>query len=66
MRGVVEEFDSHAGLGVVRGDDGKQYPFHCAQIVDGSREIPVGVRVRAEVVAGQLGRWEAAAIEPCA
>ena len=66
MRGVVEEFDSYAGLGVVRGDDGKRYPFHCAQIADGSRDIPVGARVRACVVAGQLGRWEAAAIEPCA
>jgi cold shock CspA family protein len=65
LRGVVEEFDSHAGLGVVRGDDGKRYPFHCAQIADGSRDIPVGARVFVSVVPGQLGRWEAAGIEPC-
>jgi CspA family cold shock protein len=65
LRGTVEEFDAHVGLGAVRGDDGKLYPFHCAQIADGTRTIPVGTTVRACVVAGQLGRWEAAAIEAC-
>ena len=35
------DFDA-AGLGVVRGDDGTAYPFHCTQIADGSRTIAVG------------------------
>jgi hypothetical protein len=65
LRGVVEEFDAHAGLGVVRGDDGKPYPFHCAQIADGSRDIPVGAVVFVSIVPGHLGRWEAATIERC-
>jgi cold shock CspA family protein len=65
VRGTVESFDVEVGLGTVRGDDGVLYPFHCAQIADGSRTIPVGTLVRAAVVAGQLGRWEAAAISPC-
>ncbi len=65
VRGTVESFDAEVGLGEVRGDDGVLYPFHCAQIADGSRTIPVGTLVRASVVAGHLGRWEAAGISPC-
>jgi cold shock CspA family protein len=65
VRGTVESFDAEVGLGEVRGDDGVVYPFHCAQIADGSRTIPVGTLVRASVVAGHLGRWEAAGIESC-
>jgi cold shock CspA family protein len=65
VRGTVETFDAQIGLGAVRGDDGRLYPFHCVQIADGSRTIPVGTAVRASIVAGHLGRWEATAIEPC-
>lgn len=62
--GTVEQFDEARGLGTVRGDDGSVLAFHCTAIADGSRTIEVGSRVRYEVVAGLMGRWEAAHIEP--
>lgn len=57
--GVVASFDDPRGLGVVRRDDGVEYPFHCTAIADGSRTIAVGTRVTWSVAAGRLGRWEA-------
>lgn len=60
--GVVVDFDAAVGLGTVHGDDGRAYPFHCTQIADGSRVIDPGATVEFNVVAGQLGRWEAVAI----
>ncbi|MGH8834509.1 MAG: cold shock domain-containing protein [Actinomycetes bacterium] len=60
--GTVESFDEPRGLGVIRDDDGAALPFHCTAIADGSRTIPEGQAVRFTVVAGQLGRWEAAHI----
>jgi cold shock CspA family protein len=65
MRGTVESFDEAAGLGIVRAIDGSTYPFHCTQLADGTRTVPVGAPVLFEVVPGHLGRWEAAAIERC-
>ncbi|HEY2302745.1 MAG TPA: hypothetical protein VGH66_12685 [Acidimicrobiales bacterium] len=62
LRGTVLDFDEDAGLGVVLGDDGRRYPFHCAQIADGTRTIAPGTAVWVEIVAGQLGRWEASAV----
>lgn len=62
--GVVESFDDPRGLGEVRADDGAVVPFHCTAIADGSRTIAVGQPVRFTVVAGRLGRWEAAHITP--
>ncbi len=59
--GVVVEFDEAVGLGVVDGHDGRSYPFHCIEIVDGTRTIERGVEVTFDVLA-KLGRWEAAAI----
>ncbi|HKH25307.1 MAG TPA: cold shock domain-containing protein [Acidimicrobiales bacterium] len=61
--GVVAEFDEPRGLGVIRGDDGADVPFHCTAIADGSRTVETGRRVRFEVVPGLLGRWEASGIE---
>lgn len=61
-RGVVSEFDAHVGLGVVRGDDGVAYPFHCTKIANGSRTIPVGATVEFDTMAGMLGRYEACEI----
>jgi CspA family cold shock protein len=61
-RGSIESFDEAAGLGVVREDNDARYPFHCTQIVDGSRSIDEGVTVWFEVVAGHQGRWEASSI----
>jgi cold shock CspA family protein len=63
-QGAVTKFDPGVGLGVVRGDDGREYPFHCTQIADGSRTIDVAACVEFDVVAGRLGRWEAASIRP--
>ena len=63
MRGTVAEFDEHAGMGTIRSDDGREYFFHCTQIADDTRTIDVGAPVRFEVVAGHLGRWEAARVE---
>lgn len=63
-RGIVHEFDDERGLGTITGADGTGYPFHCTAIADGSRTIAVGTPVAFEIVAGGLGRWEAARIEP--
>jgi cold shock CspA family protein len=64
--GVVAEFDEPRGLGTIRADDGTELPFHCTAIADGTRTIPVGQRVGFAVVAGLVGRWEAADIGPVA
>lgn len=61
-RGVVSEFDAHVGLGVVRGDDGVSYPFHCTKIANGSRVVPVGATVEFDTMAGMLGHYEACTI----
>ena len=60
--GRVVSFDSRRGLGEIDGSDGRVYPFHCTQIADGTREIPVGAAVEFTVAPGPLGRWEAVAI----
>jgi cold shock protein len=60
--GVVADFDEPRGLGTIRGDDRVELPFHCTAIADGTRTIPVGQRVAFVVVAGLVGRWEAASI----
>ena len=62
--GQVVEFDAMRGTGLIEGDDGARLAFHCTQIADGSRDIPVGVAVRYEVVPGPLGVWEAEAVAP--
>jgi CspA family cold shock protein len=62
VRGVVASFDEPVGIGVVTGEDGRDYPFHCTQIADGTRTIPSGAEVTFEVIAGHQGRWEAAEI----
>lgn len=60
--GTVTEFDEQRGLGVVTSADGTAYPFHCAQIDDGTRTIDVGQRVRFSMLA-RLGRYEAGAVD---
>ena len=62
--GVIASFDDPRGIGVIADDDGGEVPFHCTAIADGSRSIEEGARVRFSVVAGHLGRWEAADINP--
>jgi cold shock CspA family protein len=61
-RGVVVSFDDPRGLGVVRRDDGTEYPFHCTALADGTRTVAVGAVVTFGVVAGRAGRWEASSI----
>ncbi|HEY3144315.1 MAG TPA: cold shock domain-containing protein [Acidimicrobiales bacterium] len=61
--GVVTAFDEPRGLGMITSVDGVELPFHCTAIVDGTRTISVGERVRFTVAAGRAGRWEAARIE---
>jgi len=60
MSGTVVEFDAAIGLGVIEADD-VRYPFHCIEIVDGSRDIAVGTEVTFDVLC-KLGRYEAASI----
>lgn len=60
MNGAVASFNSHRGLGYI-AVDGDQYLFHCAEIVDGTREIEVGAQV-SFVVADRFGNLEASEI----
>ncbi len=46
------------------GPAGESVAFHSTAIIDGSRTIDVGTRVRYRVVAGRQGRWEATDVEP--
>ena len=62
MNGTVTAFDEHRGLGEITADDGTVYPFHCTVIADGTRTIAVATAVEFDIIAGHLGRWEAAAI----
>jgi len=59
LTGTVAAFDEAKGYGTLRADDGRDLFFHCTQIADGTRTIPVGVNVEFAVVAGRNGRWEA-------
>ena len=63
-RGVVTVFDDARGLGIVTGDDGRELPFHCTAIVDGSRFVEVGTAVLYDVAPGHVGRLEASALRP--
>ena len=60
--GRVTSFDDKRGRGEVTAADGRVYAFHCTVIADGTRRIAVGAEVEFEVVPGQLGTWEAAAL----
>jgi CspA family cold shock protein len=62
VRGRVSAFDEHRGIGTIAAADGVEYPFHCTQILDGTRTIAVGAAVDFEIRPGHLGRWEATAI----
>jgi cold shock CspA family protein len=60
--GTVTEFDEQRGLGAVVTADGATYPFHCAQITDGTRTIDVGQQVRFTILA-RFGRYEAGTVD---
>jgi cold shock CspA family protein len=63
VTGTVTAFDGDRGLGEITTTDGTRYPFHCTQIADGTRTIPVGTAVHFEVIPALLGTWEAGRIE---
>jgi CspA family cold shock protein len=62
LAGRVSAFDPARGWGTVAGADGREYGFHCTEIADGTRTVPIGSPVRFARRAGHLGRWEAAAV----
>ena len=62
MRGRIIAFDEPRGIGEVQADDGVTYRFHCTQIADGSRSIPVGAVVTFETFEHPVGGTEATAI----
>lgn len=53
--GRVTSFDDRRGDGEFVADDGERFYFHCVDIADGSRSIPVGVRVNAIRAVGHQG-----------
>ena len=61
--GQVVAFDEHVGLGHVRAHDGRELLFHCVEIADGSRAIPVGQEVEFDLLR-KFGRDEAANLRP--
>ncbi len=56
---VVVSFDAARGDGTLRDDGGREFYFHCVTIVDGSRTIDAGARVRARRRVGLRGHDEA-------
>lgn len=62
--GRVEAYDPHRGWGTIVGDDGERLGFHCTQIADGSRTVPIGTVVRYRRIPAHLGRFEAGAVTP--
>jgi cold shock CspA family protein len=62
LLGVVTAFDDDAGLGTVRSEDGRSWPFHCTRISDGSRQIDVGQPVVFTIGPGAPGQWEAESV----
>ena len=63
MVGTVRAFDEPAGTGEIIDGSGRVWPFHCVEILDGTRTIAVGAAVRFET-RPLLGRCEAVAIVP--
>jgi cold shock CspA family protein len=62
--GTVVDFDEAVGLGRVRDRDGREHPFHCTAVADGSRTVPVGAEVTFVLVPGRIGGQEADALVP--
>jgi len=60
LEGTVAEWDEAAGYGQIAAVDGERYFLHCTAIADGTRSIDPDARVAFRVVAGPMGRWEAA------
>lgn len=61
--GIVTAFGEREGLGEITDDSGRIWPFHCVEVLDGSRSIAAGTMVEFEPLA-KLGRYEASMIRP--
>lgn len=61
--GVVSAFGEREGLGEITDEAGRVWPFHCVEILDGSRTIAIGAAVTFEPLF-KLGRFEARRIRP--
>ncbi len=59
IQGVVTEVDEHVGLGLIHVEGRGLLPFHCINIVDGSRTIALDANISAEVFRHPRGRFEA-------
>lgn len=44
--GTVTQFDRRVGLGEITDGEGRIWPFHCAMLTDGTRNIEVGTSVQ--------------------
>ena len=64
LDGTVSAFDHHEGLGWIDDGAGGRYLFHCAELLDGSRDVEVGAKVTFEA-ATRFGHQEAARIDKC-
>ncbi|MGH9169623.1 MAG: hypothetical protein ACRD0Z_01920 [Acidimicrobiales bacterium] len=63
LLGVVSDYDSASGLGVV-STGARSYKFHCTAIADGSRLVDTGARVAFVLAPGLGGELEAAVLTP--
>ena len=61
--GRVTDFDEHVGLGHVVDDAGTTLLFHCVEIADGTRTIPVGQAVEFDLLR-KFGQDEASNLRP--
>ncbi|MGO9558319.1 MAG: hypothetical protein ACLPQS_09650 [Acidimicrobiales bacterium] len=59
--GVVSAYEAARGLGTVR-EDGREHPFHCTAISDGTREIDEGTAVAFVLAARHGGVYEARSV----
>jgi cold shock CspA family protein len=57
LAGTVDAFDRTRGVGEIDAG-GHRYPFHAANIANGTRTIDVGAHVSFQRLA-RFGRWEA-------
>jgi cold shock CspA family protein len=62
-RGRVVDFDEHVGLGHVADASGAELLFHCVEIADGTRTIPVGQDVEFDLLR-KFGKDEASNLRP--
>jgi cold shock CspA family protein len=44
--GTVTQFDRMVGLGEITDGEGRVWPFHCAMLTDGTRNVEVGTAVQ--------------------